>query len=147
MEAFPRLDLPVRRLAALMIYGFLMDTSTVFMGMGAVHETAFLAAYLSGLPHEYHTWDCVRGISGYPGRADDAELDRIKKKYGYWSPDFQKQNNKDRDGRNEWNHIEKGRNPDGHRAQSKRQGSRWEGEKKRTRFSDREGAADWNRKV
>ena len=67
-------------LAALMIYGFLMDTSTVFMGMGAVHETAFLAAYLSGLPHEYHTWDCVRGISGYPGRADDAEAGPHKEK-------------------------------------------------------------------
>ena len=36
--------------------------------------------------HEYHTWDCVRGISGYPGEPMMRKLDRIKKKYGILEP-------------------------------------------------------------
>ncbi len=73
-------------LAALMIYGFLMDTSTVFMGMGAVHETAFLAAYLSGLPMNIIHGTASAVFLAILGEPMMRKLDRIKKKYGILEP-------------------------------------------------------------
>ena len=37
-------------LSVLVIYGFLLDTASVFMGMGGINKAAFLAMYASGFP-------------------------------------------------------------------------------------------------
>ena len=73
-------------LSTLVIYGFLMDTASVFMGMGAVQETAFLAMYISGLP-----MNAVHGTASVVflavlGEPVMKKLDRIKKKYGILEP-------------------------------------------------------------
>ncbi|HIV26281.1 MAG TPA: ECF transporter S component [Candidatus Scatomonas pullistercoris] len=73
-------------LATLIIYGFLMDTSTVFMGMGAVQETAFLAAYLSGLPMNIIHGTASVIFLAVLGEPIMRKLDRIKKKYGILEP-------------------------------------------------------------
>ena len=73
-------------LSTLIIYGFLMDTASVFMGLGAVQETAFLAAYISGFPmNMIHAAASVVFLAVL-GNPIMRKLDRIKKKYGILEP-------------------------------------------------------------
>ena len=73
-------------LSTLIIYGFLMDTASVFMGLGAVQETAFLAAYISGFPmNMIHATASVVFLAVL-GNPIMRKLDRIKKKYGILEP-------------------------------------------------------------
>ena len=73
-------------LATLVIYGFLMDTASVFMGMGAVQETAFLAMYISGFPMNVIHGTASVIFLAILGKPVMRKLDRIKKKYGILEP-------------------------------------------------------------
>ena len=73
-------------LATLVIYGFLMDTASVFMGMGAVQETAFMAMYISGFPMNVIHGTASVIFLAILGKPVMRKLDRIKKKYGILEP-------------------------------------------------------------
>lgn len=69
-------------IATLVIYGFLMDTSSVMMYSGNIQWETFLAMYVSGLP-----FNIIHGISTmvflfFLAKPMDRKLERIKKKYG-----------------------------------------------------------------
>ena len=69
-------------LATLVIYGLLMDTSTVFMSSQELTWQAFLAVYISGFP-----FNVIHAVSTviflfFLALPMERKLDRIKKKYG-----------------------------------------------------------------
>ena len=69
-------------LATLIIYGFLMDTSTVFMSSQELTWQAFMAVYISGFP-----FNVIHAVSTviflfFLALPMERKLDRIKKKYG-----------------------------------------------------------------
>lgn len=69
-------------LATLVIYGFLMDTSTVFMSSQELTWQSFLAVYISGFP-----FNVIHAVSTviflfFLALPMERKLDRIKKKYG-----------------------------------------------------------------
>ena len=69
-------------LATLIIYGFLMDTSTVFMASQELTWQSFLAVYISGFP-----FNVIHAVSTviflfFLALPMERKLDRIKKKYG-----------------------------------------------------------------
>lgn len=69
-------------LATLVIYGFLMDTSTVFMASQKLTWQAFMAVYISGFP-----FNVIHAVSTviflfFLSLPMERKLDRIKKKYG-----------------------------------------------------------------
>ena len=73
-------------LSVLIVYGMLMDTASVFMGMGEINKNAFLAMYISGFPV-----NVIHGASTVVfllilGEPMMNKLDRIKKKYGILDP-------------------------------------------------------------
>lgn len=73
-------------LSTLIIYGFLMDTASVFMGLGAVQQTAFLAMYISGFPMNVIHGTATVIFLAILGNPMMQKLDRIKKKYGILEP-------------------------------------------------------------
>lgn len=69
-------------LATLVIYGLLMDTSTVFMASQKLTWQAFMAVYISGFP-----FNVIHAVSTviflfFLSLPMERKLDRIKKKYG-----------------------------------------------------------------
>ena len=69
-------------LSVLVIYGWIMDTATVFMSTGAINKKAFLAAYLSGFPvNVIHGTSTVIFLACL-GEPLLKKIDRIRKKYG-----------------------------------------------------------------
>lgn len=69
-------------IATLVIYGVLMDTSSVTMFLGNFNWKAFLAVYVSGFP-----FNVLHGISTvvflfFLAKPMERKLERIKKKYG-----------------------------------------------------------------
>ena len=66
-------------LSVLVIYGFLLDTASVFMGMGGINKAAFLAM---NVIHGSATVIFL-AVLGEPMLA---KLERIRKKYGILEP-------------------------------------------------------------
>ncbi len=73
-------------LAVLVIYGFLLDTASVFMGMGEINQAAFLAMYASGFPMNVIHGGATVFFLAMLGEAMLAKLKRIRKKYGILEP-------------------------------------------------------------
>ncbi len=73
-------------LAVLVIYGFLLDTASVFMGMGEINQAAFLAMYASGFPMNVIHGGATVFFLAMLGEPMLAKLKRIRKKYGILEP-------------------------------------------------------------
>ena len=73
-------------LSVLMIYGFLLDTASVFMGMGSINKAAFLAMYASGLPMNVIHGAATVFFLAVLGEPMLCKLERIRKKYGILEP-------------------------------------------------------------
>ncbi len=73
-------------LAVLVIYGFLLDTASVFMGMGEINQAAFLAMYASGFPMNVIHGTATVFFLAWLGEPMLAKLKRIRKKYGILEP-------------------------------------------------------------
>lgn len=73
-------------LSVLVIYGFLLDTASVFMGMGSINKAAFLAMYASGLPMNVIHGAATVFFLAVLGEPMLCKLERIRKKYGILEP-------------------------------------------------------------
>jgi len=73
-------------LSVLVIYGFLLDTASVFMGMGGINKAAFLAMYASGFPMNVIHGSATVIFLAVLGEPMLAKLERIRKKYGILEP-------------------------------------------------------------
>ena len=73
-------------LSVLVIYGFLLDTASVFMGMGGINKAAFLAMYASGFPMNVIHGSATVIFLAVLGEPMLAKLQRIRKKYGILEP-------------------------------------------------------------
>ena len=73
-------------LSVLIIYGFLLDTASVFMGMGGINKAAFLAMYASGFPMNVIHGSATVIFLAVLGEPMLAKLERIRKKYGILEP-------------------------------------------------------------
>ena len=73
-------------LSVLVIYGFLLDTASVFMGMGGINKAAFLAMYASGFPMNVIHGSATVIFLAVLGEPILAKLERIRKKYGILEP-------------------------------------------------------------
>lgn len=73
-------------LSVLVIYGFLLDTASVFMGMGGINKAAFLAMYASGFPMNVIHGKCHGDLSrGAWGCRCLRNWNASGKNMGYWS--------------------------------------------------------------
>ena len=86
METFTSVALHLRGLSVLVIYGFLLDTASVFMGMGGINKAAFLAMYASGFPMNVIHGSATVIFLAVLGEPMLAKLERIRKKYGILEP-------------------------------------------------------------
>ena len=73
-------------LSVLVIYGILMDTSSVSLGTGKLEVASFLAVYASGFPLNLVHGGSTVIFLGVLGEPMMKKLDRIKKKYGLLEP-------------------------------------------------------------